>query len=34
MHGSDGIGEMLRKIEMTQEMWTHLQTTYESQNDA
>ena len=34
MHVSDGIDEMLRKVEMTQEMWKHLQTICEPKNDA
>ena len=31
---NDGTNERLRKMETTQEMWTHMQTIYEPQNDA
>ena len=34
MHVSDGTNKTFGKIETTQEMWTHLQTIHEPQNDA
>ena len=34
MHVSDVTNETTRKMEMTQEMWKHLQTIYEPKNDA